>query len=262
MLANARPADLLDQCGFIPPLSVHSFRNWAAPFLDLLYPRDCECCGEAVGAHALRWLCEACARELPRVGEPHCATCGFPFYGELAVARRCPACEELRPSWDEGRTLLRYAGTARPIVQHLKYSAARHILQDVRTLARETPGLADWLHGAVLVPVPLHPRRERERGYNQSALLAAAFVTVAQAQVASLLRRVRDTRTQTRLSRPERAANVNNAFALSPAAVLDGRLTYILIDDVFTTGATLDACATVLRAGGAKSVRVLTLAHG
>jgi len=189
-------------------------------------------------------------------------SCGVPFHGELAVARRCPHCEEMGPSWEEGRTLLRYSGPARNLVQRLKYNGARHLLQDVKVLARQSPGLVDWLHGAILVPVPLHPRRERERGYNQSALLAGVFAEMGGAQAASLLHRVRDTRTQTRLAREERAGNVHNAFAMSPGAVLDARLTYILVDDVFTTGSTLEAAAQVLKAGGAGVIRVLTLAHG
>lgn len=186
----------------------------------------------------------------------------MPFYGLLVVERRCEDCEEAAHPWAAGRTLLRYSGPARALVQHLKYNAARHLLDDVATLAHGTPWLRDWLAGSVLVPVPLHPRRERERGYNQSALIAQTLARVADVPVAPLLRRVRDTQTQTRLSREERAANVNNAFAMSVGAVLDKRLTYTLVDDVFTTGATLGACSQVLQAHGAAQVRVLTLAHG
>lgn len=200
---------------------------------------------------------------MARAEPPCCAACGVPFAGELAVARLCQHCEELAPGWAAGRTLVRYVGPARPLVQHLKYRGGRHLLEDVAAIARDAPGIVDFLAGAVLVPVPLHARRERERGYNQSALIAAALARVGRgAGVAHLLRRVRDTASQTRLDRLHRAANVNNAFAMSPSAVLDARLDYILIDDVFTTGSTLQACTTVLRAAGAASVRVPTLAHG
>ena len=124
--------------------------------------------------------------------------------------------------------------------------------------------MADYVRGAVLVPVPLHPRKERERGYNQSRLLADCLVPLGggATHVEELLRRVIDTETQTAFDRRTRHENLKNAFALRPGAAINRALRYILVDDVFTTGSTLNACAAVLRRAGALNLDVVTLGHG
>jgi ComF family protein len=125
------------------------------------------------------------------------------------------------------------------------------------------PGLSEDLRGVVLVPVPLHPRKLRERGYNQSRWIAEAVAGwVPQTRVVELLVRVRDTATQTRLDRRSRAENLKNAFAMAPGAGLYRPFNCVLVDDVFTTGSTLNACAEVLQAGGFTGIEVLTLGHG
>ena len=118
--------------------------------------------------------------------------------------------------------------------------------------------------GAVLVPVPLHPRKARERGFNQSALLAAALAQAAGAgaRVGELLRRAADTATQTAFDRKTRQANLKNAFALARGAALIAGQKYVLVDDVFTTGSTLNGCARTLRRAGALNLDVVTFAHG
>jgi ComF family protein len=131
-------------------------------------------------------------------------------------------------------------------------------------LIRATPGMVDYVRGAVLVPVPLHPRKEREREYNQSWLLAQLFAAAGgpETRVAAPLRRVVDTPTQTALDRQTRQANLKNAFALREGADINAAERYVLIDDVFTTGSTLNACATVLRRAGALNLDVVTFGHG
>jgi ComF family protein len=139
----------------------------------------------------------------------------------------------------------------------LKYHHGLHLLADCAALFRGAPHLLEHVRGARLVPVPLHPRKRRERGYNQSALLAAGETTVE-----SLLVRRIDTATQTAFDRERRRANLQNAFALAPGAPLRSAARYVLVDDVFTTGSTVNACALALRAGGGERVDVATLAHG
>ena len=115
-----------------------------------------------------------------------------------------------------------------------------------------------------LVPVPLHPRKERERGYIQAHLLAEALATAAggSTSVAALLQRKSDTRSQTAFDRESRLANLKNAFALAPGASLTLGQHYILVDDVFTTGSTLNRCAHALRRAGALNLDVVTFGHG
>jgi competence protein ComFC len=120
-----------------------------------------------------------------------------------------------------------------------------------------------FLRGAVLVPVPLHPRKLRERGYNQSQYLAESFgKEVSGRGVANLLIRKRDTLSQTGFDLKARKENLKNAFALAPKMSIDSSLRYILVDDVFTTGSTLNSCASVLRKAGVVYLDVATLAHG
>lgn len=201
---------------------------------------------------------------MQRIEGPHCTTCGYPFFGEGAADRVCEHCFELDPVFREGRAAVLLRGPARSLVIGIKYHAALHLYEEIGLIARETDGFLAYLRDAVLVPVPLHPRKERERGYNQSRLLAETFARAAggETTVAEPLRRVSDTRTQTRLDRKARQENLNNAFAPAGNRPLDRARRYVLIDDVFTTGATLNACAVVLRRAGGVLVDVATFGHG
>ena len=129
---------------------------------------------------------------------------------------------------------------------------------------RRTPHVLECVRGATLVPVPLHTRKARERGYNQAVLLAHTLAEVAGngTRVEPLLRRSVDTQTQTAFDRRTRMANLKNAFALASGAALNPHLHYILVDDVFTTGSTLNSCARALRRAGALSLDVVTFGHG
>lgn len=240
------------------------WRRVAQSVADLLLPRQCEACGGPVEeASTWQWLCVACARGVVEVHPPNCRTCGYPFAGMLGTERSCPHCQELTPLFDEGRTLLLHRDAGGCLVRAFKYHQGLHLLSDFQRLARFVTGLAAYLESTVLVPVPLHPTKLRERGYNQSQLLAECFVqALGTGKVSVLLRRTRYTATQTRLDRTARVANLKNAFALVEGTVLDAETTYIMIDDVFTTGATLNSCASALLEGGARKVKVLTLAHG
>lgn len=155
-------------------------------------------------------------------------------------------------------------GSARALVIELKYHGGRQVLEDMAKLVRETPHLVDHVKDAVLVPVPLHPRKQRERGYNQSHLIAIILAHSAGGvtRVQPLLRRVVDTLTQTAFDRKRRQANLKNAFALASGATIVSGARYVLVDDVFTTGSTLNSCAGVLREAGAVNLDVVTFGHG
>lgn len=231
--------------------------------LDLLYPRNCIGCGRAAEGSGLPHVCGRCAAGLYRVEPPFCATCGFPFYGLVEGKRECPFCRELNPAFLQGRTLILHRGIGRVIVEELKYRGATFLGKDIAALAATATALGGYLRGSVLVPVPLHRRKLRERGYNQSERIASAIVSVwASLPIADLLVRTVDTESQTRLNRRRRMENVRKAFGLKDGAAISRSECYMIIDDVYTSGATLNACAHTLRKGGAASVKVLTLAHG
>ena len=244
---------------------------------DALFPPMCVHCRgliETAGEDAagFRHLCARCAAQLDFVRPPHCSTCGHPFYGAVEGERMCPHCEGLEPAFREGRTAVLFRGPVRSLVIELKYHHGLHVLADMEEILRRAPHVLAWVRGAVLVPVPLHPRKERERGYNQAALLAAALARVASStgssqagdsvRVEPLLRRTTDTATQTAFDRRTRMANLKNAFALARGAALIPDQHYILVDDVFTTGSTLNSCARTLRRAGALNLDVVTLGHG
>jgi len=233
------------------------------PFLEVFFPRSCVHCGDAVEGSDYEFLCAGCSRELYLSRSPSCTTCGFPFFGLLAGPRVCPHCIELDPLFDEGKTLFLAKGPGRGLIHELKYKSGFYVLRDVKRMMERSPGYLSYLEGAVLVPVPLHATKLRERGFNQSERIARILAQASRAEgVQNLLERPVFTKTQTRLSRSARQQNVKNAFALAADAVVIPELQYILIDDVFTTGSTLNACAAVLREAGAQQIKVASLGHG
>jgi len=231
--------------------------------LDVFFPRSCVHCGDAVEGSDYAFLCRACSRELFLSRSPTCTTCGYPFFGMLAGPRVCPHCAELDPLFEAGKTLFLAKGPARSLIHELKYKAGFYVLRDVGAMLERAPYYKAYFEGAVLVPVPLHAAKLRERGFNQSERIAEALCAATGAEaVRKLLVRTVYTQTQTRLSRAARHQNVKNAFALAGDAVVIPAHNYILIDDVFTTGSTLNACAAVLREAGAQNLKVATLGHG
>ena len=218
--------------------------------LDLVFPPRCVGCGREGG-----WLCPACLAAVRPVPPPTCAIC----YESTLGTDICSACRRNPLEIDGIRSVSLHKGALREAVHGLKY-------ENQRVLA---PAMAGLMRGAmhshglaadVLVPVPLHKDRQRERGFNQSALLARAMAQNGEPALPvdeESLVRVRATASQTTLNRVERRANMAGAFACR-----DGRLAgkrVLLIDDVCTTGATLEACAVACRAAGAASVWGLTL---
>jgi len=247
----------------MPTAAQSHLRSAGQALLDVVFPRWCVECHGVVEAGSLQHVCEACLKQISFSRVPHCATCGWPFPGDVQGARRCPNCVDLDPAFQEGRTGMLMRGAARTFVHELKYHVGWHLRGDLRVLVRQAQTLAEFVRGATLVPVPLHPRRRRWRGFNQARWVAEALAAEgAAAGIEELLNRVRDTPTQTRFNREGREKNMKNAFALRPGVVLVSSRRYVLVDDVFTTGATLNACARVLRQAGAEEVDVASLGHG
>ncbi len=231
--------------------------------VEIFYPRSCLHCGDAVEHSDYQFLCSACSRELFLSKSPSCSTCGYPFFGMLAGPRICPHCTELDPLFEQGKTLFLAKGPARSIIHALKYQSGFYVLEDVKVMIAKIPSYKDYFDGAILVPVPLHPTKERERGFNQSLVIAKSLNDATMAKdLQNLLVRKVYTQTQTRLSRTARHQNVKNAFALASDAVVIPNQTYILVDDVITTGSTFNACAAALREAGATQIKVATLGHG
>ena len=217
--------------------------------VDLVLPPSCAACGRG-GA----FLCEPCEASLSRLERPYCARCAHP-----GADRLCEACASSPPAFDGIRAVCLFEGTARKLVHSLKYANFRAVAPDMARLLADLPGPRP-VPGEVIVPVPLHPRRERTRGYNQSELLARTVGKRMGLPVRpGIVRRVRNTPPQVSIENyEERRSNIEGSFAC-PAG-LSGE-SVLLMDDVVTTGSTMSACAAALKAAGARSVWGLAFAR-
>lgn len=238
-------------------------REWFRAGLGLLYPECCQICRRSRAHPEEGFVCATCQQQVRAVVPPFCQRCGLPFAGALSTEFTCANCRELEFDFIAARAAVVSQGLVRDVI--LRYKYQRHLWFEpflsgllLRSAVPELAGKSPTL----VVPVPLHPVKEREREFNQATRLATPLAAALGIPLnARLLRRVSFTVTQTRLSRSARAQNMHGVFALSPGAHLAGQVV-VLVDDVFTTGATTNACAKVLRAAGAAEVWVWTVARG
>jgi ComF family protein len=228
------------------------------PVLALVFPSPCPGCGLDVERPTRGPLCRACWSALPR--HRGACPCGFPLPAEMAGP--CGRCRRGLTTFARGASLGPYEGTLRLLVHELKFRGRRRVAERVAEELLATSDVQATLTGAhVLVPVPLHPKRRRERGFNQSWLLARALARPLGLRVAEdALARRQDTPPQTGLTAAQRRANVARAFVVRRRSAVAGRIV-VLVDDVLTTGATARACARALMAAGAAEVRLVTAAR-
>jgi ComF family protein len=212
----------------------------------MFYPQRCVSCER----RSSDVLCRACFEALPRVGHPVCGRCGLPTAFANFV---CEECKNVDFGFESAKAALKYEGVGKKIVHALKYRGYKQVVDRLATPLM-LQALGDD-HFDAVVPVPLHRARLRNRGFNQAELLARGVAQKLNASVSDTLEVVRSIRDQVELSAAQRRANVAGAYKTKNP--LYGRL--LLIDDVFTTGATMNACALTLVNAGAKEVHALSL---
>ncbi|MFP3944024.1 MAG: double zinc ribbon domain-containing protein [Alphaproteobacteria bacterium] len=235
-------------------------RSAARRAVDLVYPPLCLRCQAPVAEQGA--LCGACWGEVSFVVPPFCAVCALPFEFHVAPGALCGACTASPPAFARARSVCLYDEASRGLVLSFKHGGR---LEGIRAMARWMARAADGLleEDTVLAPVPLYRWRLWRRGFNQSALLARALARLTGAEANPLaLQRVRATPSQAGLSRAARIRNVAGAFRVRPgqAETLKER-PVVIVDDVLTTGATVEACAKTVLKAGARSASVLTFAR-
>lgn len=246
-------------------LAESASKTWLDAGLGFLYPPVCQICGEERAGASTGYVCAHCWSKdggPQPVVPPFCERCGLPHEGEITADYTCANCREIELDFIAARAAVKACGVVLELIHRFKYNRALWFEPFIAGLLAEPA--VPWLareRWNLIVPVPLHPVKEREREFNQAQRLAARLGKASGLRVeARSLRRVAATRTQTALSRTERARNVRNAFrATSPSVFENARV--VLVDDVMTTGATANACAAALKKAGAEAVCVWTVAR-
>ncbi len=219
-----------------------------------IFPDFCVMCAQAGDR-----LCLSCAKDVVKLGDHGCCLCGFPL-GSLPASSICIACASQRPEFDTHSSLFVYDGVIRDLIHKFKYHGDFAVLgwikQQIADCFCETETFD------VIVPVPLHAKKLKQRGFNQSLELARLVAKImAKPCLSSVVIRTVDTSSQTNLNRDQRMQNIKNAFQVVRQDLIESKKV-LLVDDVFTTGATLNAVSKVLKQSGAATVQAFTLARG
>ena len=230
--------------------------------LDILFPPRCHFCKSFIPNAGELHLCTACLEGCILIKSPLCKVCGIPFQTEAGEDHICGDCISKPPRFTAARAAALFDGPVRELVHRFKYNGR---VQHCRPLALLTARhIAPFAHAAspdLIIPVPLHVKRLRQRGFNQAVLLGGILAREWRLPLSRRnLRRIRWTEPQINLSAAERVANVRGAFSVSDPDLL-GDKRIILVDDVYTTGSTVAECARVLFKADAAAVYVVTIAR-
>jgi len=238
-----------------------------------IFPSDCRLCGNPLLNISRLPVCDECLSAMRPISGDLCSVCGERLPGPCAIAEteskiRCALCQRAQPPFVKAAAYGSYEGGLRELIHLLKYEQVRPAANVLgRMLAEVIAELAPLFENdqPLLVPVPLHARKFRQRGFNQSELIARAAVKIMAAEMplqleSGVLERCRETQSQIGLSRHQRRVNMRGAFAVREQQEITGR-TVLLVDDVYTTGTTASECARVLRRAGASKVFVATVAR-
>ena len=245
-----------------------SFAERLDSLVDWLYPPRCRACSESIRGRDREYFCSTCWPQIQLVAHPFCAICGRPFPDSSGDDHVCGVCLARNPQYARAPSWACYPREEaidhplRQVIQKFKYGRRVALGKPLgRLMARGCEEFLLTCKTETIIPVPLHPRRLRWRGFNQSVLLARQIGRAYNLPLDCFaLYRKMDTPPQTQLPEEERRKNMRGAFALSGKTAVKGKC-LLLVDDVYTSGATVNECSRVLKQGGARAVFVLTLAR-
>ena len=229
----------------------------------ILFPSCCQICSKPLELSRERVVCRDCLDSLKNKNVSFCLCCGLFFENSGGQPRLCGSCLQEKPPFSLHRSCGRYREKLKDLILLFKYRGYRVLSKDLSGFMLDTLGSSDeiWWGVDALIPVPLHPKRKRERGYNQASLLARELARAkGKVMLKKNLVRIDYRPPQTLVEAQNREKNVKGAFALRNMEEIKGK-TILLVDDVFTTGATLKECCRELVQGGAKEIKAITVAQ-
>ena len=228
-------------------------------FQELIFPSYCLQCDQRLPCRELPLLCSDCLSDISYINSPGCTCCGIPF--QAGHNHPCGLCLKKTYAFNLARAAVHYREPVTKLIISLKFNGTLTGLATLAHLASNAPGIKDLTEPDMILPVPLHIKRLRERKFNQALTIAhACFPNNKHKINGNILLRHRSTSPQTTLSGTERRRNLTGAFSLKNPEQVKNK-TILLVDDVFTTGSTVHECAKVLRKAGAKRIEVFTLAR-
>ena len=235
-------------------------KKWRNSLVDLLLPPQCHICGHSLASHDEQALCSTCFNEVKYIGKNICSLCGLPISGDITSNHLCQDCLVSGRPYRFARSITFYEQPVNVLLHRLKYHFDGTVFDPLLRIARGFD-FSLFYDCDIILPVPLYVDRLKKRGMNQALLLARLFFPEQKNRINhSLFIRSRDTISQTTLDSDQRKANLKNAFLVKDTDIIDKK-SICLVDDVFTTGTTVNECSKTLIRSGAREVRVLTMAR-
>ncbi|WP_279342299.1 ComF family protein [Geotalea sp. SG265] len=230
--------------------------------LDILFPPLCHRCRMYIPNAGDVHLCTDCLRSVVPIDSPLCPQCGIPFVTEEGIDHPCGACISHPPAYAAARSAFVFEGSIQELIHRFKYGHKTHLYRPLALMvARQLRGFATLAAADLIIPVPLHKKRLRWRSYNQAVLLAGVLAKEWAIPLSrTALQRTRWTEPQINLAADQRRQNVQGAFSVSQPKTIAGRR-IIVVDDVLTTGSTVEECTKVLKKAGAAEVFIVTVAR-
>ncbi len=245
---------------------ISSFLKHISPFLQyaelLFFPSFCKLCLELLETRENRVVCRSCFESLRHRSSSFCLSCGH-FFQDSAEPRLCGKCLEKKPKYSLHRSCGHYSGKLKDFILLYKYRGYKILGKDLAQFMLQTLGKSEeiWWGVDAVIPVPLHPKRKRYRGFNQAFVLAKIMAREKdKVLITNCLVKAQNRLPQTIVEASERGKNIKGAFKVKKARNIKDKV-ILLVDDVYTTGATINECCDTLLQAGAKEVRIITLAQ-
>jgi len=234
------------------------FKRTKDGLLDMLYPKHIKCifCDNEINELNLYDSCEDCLKNLPRIEKDYCLHCGMPR--KSGASGVCLFCKRDNLNFTVARAIFSYEGNVRKVIQKFKYENGKYLYEPLSYYLYDYVKRSNWKFDLITF-VPIHAKKLKKRGYNQAELLASELAKKLNIPCVNLFEKLTDAKTQTKLSRQDRKKNIENTFKLINKDIKDKNI--LLIDDVFTTGATSDELSKLMKNAHASYIYVLTLAH-